>query len=297
MMVDYAKISKMIEYQKKGIWPLDKLPKEHKQSLKQKLSDILRIVISKGPVKSTHFHNVVNLPTECFRYGTRAWEYPWVLAVLKENVKPNLKVLDCGCGTNGFPLVLNRFGYKAIGLDYFVSDEPKNVGYGLTETYIKKNGDKIKFVNGGMEAIPLDDNTIDAITCISVMEHVVIAHKENPDFHLTCLKEMYRVLKPGGLLICTYDTILDRNVVFANKYGWGKEGWYYKDDIDYLFGLGMRQLNENAIPKREEIISDGDAFFIPPDFYFAYGYGSGFSDFGKYHRLTSLGFVLVKHRN
>ena len=293
-MVDYAKISKMIEYQQNGIWPHDKLPREHTLSIKQKLSDILRILLNRGPVKSTHYNNVVNLPTECFRYGTRAWEYPWVLEVLNQNIKANSKVMDCGCGTNGFPLVLHQNGYKAMGLDYFVGDDSQKVGYGLTDSYIKKNSSKIEFVNGGMEAIPLSDNMVDAITCISVMEHVVIEHKEKPDFHLQCLKEMNRVLKPGGLLICTYDTILNKDVVYADKFGWGKNGWYYKEDIEYLFSLGMKPLVETIIHEREDILKDENAFFIPPDFYFAYGYGSGFEDYGKYHRLTSVGFALKK---
>jgi len=293
-VIEYAKISKMIEYQQRGIWPLDKFPSEHRLSLKQKIIDLLRIILNKGPLKSTHYKNVVNLPTECFRMGTRAWEYPWVLEILRQNIKSNSKVLDCGCGINGFPLILNKQGYKAMGLDYFVNNDSKNVGYGLPSKYVKKYSDKIEFINGGMESIPLGNNTIDAVTCISVMEHVVIEHKENPDFHLQCLREMYRVLKKNGILICTYDTILNKNVLFANKFGWGNEGWYYKEDIEYLIKLGMEPIVNSNIPTREEILKDEDAFFVPPDFYFAYGYGEGFEDYGKYHRLTSVGFALRK---
>lgn len=43
---------------------------------------------------------------------------------------------------------------------------------------------------GDIHAIPLDDNSVDAIICMSVLEHV-----EEPQL---AVREMYRVLKPGG---------------------------------------------------------------------------------------------------
>lgn len=45
---------------------------------------------------------------------------------------------------------------------------------------------------------------------------------------------------------------------------------------------------------REEFMADEDAFFVPPDLYFQYKYGTGFELFGSYHRLTSVGFALIK---
>lgn len=43
---------------------------------------------------------------------------------------------------------------------------------------------------GDIHALPFADNSVDAIVCISVLEHV-----EDP---IKAFKEMYRVLKPGG---------------------------------------------------------------------------------------------------
>ena len=45
---------------------------------------------------------------------------------------------------------------------------------------------------------------------------------------------------------------------------------------------------------RAEIDCDEDAFFIQPDMYLNLGYGTGFELFGDYHRMTSIGYVLVK---
>lgn len=284
----------MIEYQRKGRWPLGRFSSTAKSSIRNTAEDIARIIFGKGPIKSPHMKQVVPVPTEVFRMGTRGWEYPWVTEILQSSLKPGATVLDCGCGVNGFPLQIKDMGFQAHGLDYFVGKNHERRGYGIPDSYIKQHSLHMKFLNGGMENIPAETATFDATTCISVMEHVVIEHKEDPSFHIRCLDEMARVLKPGGLMICTYDTILDAGVVYGGKYGWPEEGWYYKSDIEHLLTHGMDMHKDGTIASREDILKDEDAFFIPPDFYFAYGYGSGFEDFGKYHRLTSVGFVLKK---
>jgi SAM-dependent methyltransferase len=254
-MIDYARISKMLEYEQAKIWPLyigDK--------------------------------NV-------FRRGTRGWEYPWVLEQLVD-VPKGAKTLDCGCGVSDFSLELYRRNYRPTGLDFFVGDSPERPGYGLPNSYINNLKGKVEFINGGMNDIPADDNSFDVVTCISVMEHIVIEHKNDPTYHRRCLDEMKRVLKPGGILICTYDTILNAQVVYGGTPEWGEQGWYYQDDIDYL-GMEMKDPRAKRIT-REEILLDEDAFFIPPDLYLEHKYGSGFALFGPYHRLTSVGFALIK---
>jgi len=295
-MIEYARISQMIDYQKRGFWPLGKFSSTERTTFRSVLEDTTRIVLHKGPIKSTHMKHVVPVPTEVFRMGTRGWEYPWVAEIIKSSLSPGAKVLDCGCGVNGFPLQVRKSGFEAFGLDYFVGRSSERRGYGLPDSYIKKHSAHVKFLNGGMEKIPAENDSFDATTCISVMEHVVIGHKEDPSFHIQCLDEMARVLRPGGLMICTYDTILDAKAVYGGKHGWGKEGWFYKSDIEHLLGQGMEMLEDRSIFSREDILKDQDAFFIPPDFYFAFGYGSGFEDFGRYHRLTSVGFVLKKKK-
>jgi SAM-dependent methyltransferase len=254
-MIDYARISKMLEYQEAQSWPLyigDK--------------------------------NV-------FRRGTRGWEYPWVLEQLA-GLPKDAKILDCGCGTSGFVGELYQRNYKPTGLDFFVGDVQERPGYGLPTSYISKLQGKITFIDGGMVDIPADDNTFDAVTSISVMEHIIIDYKDNPSYHFKCLDEMKRVLKPGGLLICTYDTILNAKVVYGGTPEWGEQGWYYLDDIDYL-DMAMKLPNAKRVT-REDVMLAEDAFFVPPDLYFEHGYGSGFELFGSYHRLTSVGFALIK---
>ena len=95
----------------------------------------------------------------------------------------------------------------------------------------------------------------------------------------------------GGLLVCTYDTILNPDVVYRSPV-WGENGWWYSDDIDYT-GMALKDPCSRRY-SREDILLDQDTFFVPPDQYLAQGYGSGFDCFGPYHRMTSVGFALVK---
>lgn len=260
-MFDYARISEMLIFQKQNIWPI-------------------------GSAEA-----VASGPFAVFRMGTRGWEYPWVLTQM-ESLPRGAKILDCGCGTSGFPMELYRRGYQPTGLDFFVGKNQKNQGYGITDVYIESLSGKVKFINGDIVDIPAEDETFDAVTCISVMEHIVIEHQDNPHYHLRCLDEMKRVLKKGGLLICTYDTILNVKAVYGKRPQWGERGWDYCYDIEYL---QMKPKNpEKQCRLREEILIDEDTFFVPPDLYFEHQYGAGFDDFGPYHRLTSVGFALIK---
>ena len=47
------------------------------------------------------------------------------------------------------------------------------------------------------------DESFDVVSCISVLEHMP------PDAQMAGVREMARVLKPGGRLIITYDKVVD----------------------------------------------------------------------------------------
>lgn len=281
-MIVYAKISDMLRYSEEKIWPLDK----DYNNLKFVLRDIAKLLLKRGTIKRYPDNKLY-----VFSLGTRGWEYPWVLEQLKELPRGS-RILDAGCGESGFSEVLYTKGFIPTGLDFFQKSRPQKKGYGISDLYIKKVGDKVKLVNGSLNNIPFPDNTFDAITCISVMEHIVISNKNNPDYHKKCLDEMKRVLRAGGLLICTYDTFLNKKVVYGGTKEWGEDGWNYLSDTKYL---SMKLKSDNSsIITLEHILNDEDTFFIPPDRYFSSSYGSGFNEFGRYHRMTSVGFVLVK---
>jgi SAM-dependent methyltransferase len=95
-------------------------------------------------------------------------------------------VLDLGCGYGGRIVALERLAKRrAIGLEVKVD----LVAAALR--FARERGCRhAHFVTGVGEAMPLGDETIDAIVSYDVLEHV-----QDP---ARCLAECLRVLKPGG---------------------------------------------------------------------------------------------------
>ena len=134
---------------------------------------------------------------------SRQWEYPFVFERIKEyykkrsNKSNNLKILDAGSGITFFPYYIkSEFGKTEI----YCCDRDAS----LASTYKKVSNTmkkKINFEKQKIHNLRYPDNTFDAIYCISVLEHT----KNYEEI----MKEFKRVLKPGGILIVTFDIALE----------------------------------------------------------------------------------------
>ncbi len=103
----------------------------------------------------------------------------------EEDVKGKL-VLDVGCGSGRFTEIMARWGAEVVGLDYSNAVD-----------VAKKNTDELDYINcsyvqGDALKLPFKDNSFDAVFSIGVLQHTA-----DP---LRGLREMCRVLKPGGIL-------------------------------------------------------------------------------------------------
>ncbi len=290
-MFDYATIKAIKRHAVEGKWPL-KVPKalESHYALPIAAQRAMPRWSALKLLRRLPIAQSVHLPFyysgHMFQSGTRSWEYPWVLNQLRG--KPFGKVLDVGCGSSEFIFQYLELGHTVLGLDRVRSPEfPESE---LTAEFVSRWKGTVEFIDAFGNDIPLPDESIDYIVCLSVLEHIV--SRSGPARHRAVLSELRRVLKPGGLLIMTCDTFTNPKVAYGGLPGWNEQGWDYADDINYL---RLRPLDPNArIASRAEIDADEDTFFIPIDMYFAQGYGTGFEHFGDYHRMTSIGYVLVK---
>jgi 2-polyprenyl-3-methyl-5-hydroxy-6-metoxy-1,4-benzoquinol methylase len=98
-------------------------------------------------------------------------------------------MLDLGCGMGGFAVAVARKGIKVTALDY-------NPAYcAITAVRAARYKLALPVAAAAGEAIPLPDASYDIVTCWDVLEHV-----QKPR---DLLKELNRVLRPGGLLLIT----------------------------------------------------------------------------------------------
>lgn len=108
------------------------------------------------------------------------------------NKYSNPTLLDIGCGQKH--LLLNRIKNNI------------NKGYGIDENITSKSFQNITIINKNVEnGIPFLNNEIDVITILAVLEHL-----NNPVF---ILREIERVLKPGGMLLMTVPSIWSKPVL------------------------------------------------------------------------------------
>jgi ubiquinone/menaquinone biosynthesis C-methylase UbiE len=94
------------------------------------------------------------------------------------------RVLDLGCGPGDGAARLTKKRAIAIGLDY---------SQGMLDTAKKEAGLKGRLTRGDAGRLPFRDGAFDKLVCTNSFHHY-------PN-HVASLKEMRRVLKPGGLLV------------------------------------------------------------------------------------------------
>jgi len=135
----------------------------------------------------------------------------------KMNVPKGAKCLDVCCGTADWTLSLaDQVGPsgEVIGLDF--SENMLQIGKQKTVNY-----SNIKLIHGNAMELPFPENSFDFVTIGFGLRNV-------PDY-LTVLKEMRRVVKPGGMVVCL-ETSQPTLPVFKQGY------YFYFRYIMPLFG-------------------------------------------------------------
>ena len=131
-----------------------------------------------------------------FRVEQSHWWYTGRRKILTEFVEEicrqvtdrRPKILDVGCGTGANLLMLSQYG-DAEGVD--VSEDAL--------AFCRERGlDKVRL--GAGEELPYEDGTFDLVTALDVVEHM--------DDDLAGLREMRRVLRPGGRVLLFVPTFM-----------------------------------------------------------------------------------------
>lgn len=100
-------------------------------------------------------------------------------------------VLDVGCGGGIVSNELSRRGYQVTGIDISLP------ALEFAEVVCKREGLSSRFIEASAYSLPFADESFDAVVCSDILEHLTDVPR--------ALREVHRVLKPGGMLV--YDTI------------------------------------------------------------------------------------------
>ncbi|MBT2661020.1 demethylmenaquinone methyltransferase [Bacillus sp. ISL-45] len=110
----------------------------------------------------------------------------------KMDVQKGAKALDVCCGTADWTIALAEAAGKdgeVVGLDF--SKNMLKIG---EEKLQARNLDQATLIHGNAMELPFEDNSFDYVTIGFGLRNV-------PDYNQV-LREIYRVLKPGGMAVC-----------------------------------------------------------------------------------------------
>lgn len=199
----------------------------------------------------------------------RDWEYGNLLGLLV-GPAPAARALDVGSGRSTFPTYLLRNGFvqSMTTLDLEGAHERQ---WDVNVQDAEKAG--VTHVQGSMLDLPFEDASYDLVTCISAIEHLDGSPKhtpreERPTYEryvadtAQAMREMARVVAPGGLLYVTTDVYIPARQT-TDVWSTPTDGriWsaYHFEEIERTFLAAVRNAGLELIGEpdyREQLLVD-----------------------------------------
>ena len=124
-------------------------------------------------------------------YWNNVWQndkiqrnYAELFKIITDRIPVNAKVLDVGCGIGRLSRIIKKDCHaEVVGLDFssWACDQLSKEGF---ETIVSS-----------LPEIPVEDNTFDVALATEVLEHL-----DKPEL---TIGQMVRVVKPGGIIMCS----------------------------------------------------------------------------------------------
>ena len=170
--------------------------------------------------------------------------------ILRGNITAGMTVLDAGCGYGRNLVHLLREGCRVLALDA----DPKAVDHVRQLSAALATGLPAEnFQVGQIEAMPFADGIADVVLCNSVLHF-----SRDEDHFRAQVSELWRVLRPGGMLFCRLGSRIgmDFEPVRANIFRVGDGSEWFLVDEDMLLEL-IEELNAVLVdPLKTTIVQD-----------------------------------------
>ncbi len=170
--------------------------------------------------------------------------------ILRGNIIPRMRVLDAGCGHGRNLVYLLRQGYEVFAVDA----NPEAVAHVRAQACeLAPHLPPTNFSVGAIEQLDLPDAFADVVLCNSVLHFA-----RNEQHFLAMVAELWRVLRPGGMLFCRLGSRIgmDFEQVREHIYRVGNRSeWFLVDEAALLRLTG--QMNGLLIdPLKTTIVQD-----------------------------------------
>jgi len=175
-----------------------------------------------------------------WKHGSRKEIIPF----FRSYVPRNREIVDVGCGSGYGTYQLYQSGYKVTGID--LSEK-------MVQLAKKRSENKIPFIQGDVNSLPLEDGSVDGILAINVLEWT-----KTPS---VALVELKRVLATDGYLCIgvlgptagpranSYPRVYGEDIILNTMMPWEfmqlatENGFTLTDH----FGVFKKEINQNEI--------------------------------------------------
>ena len=170
--------------------------------------------------------------------------------ILRGNILPGMRVLDAGCGYGRNLVHLLRTGCEVFAID---QDEEAVEHVSRLSASLQTGLPAENFQVGSIERMPFPEGIADVVLCNSVL------HFARDESHFRAmLKELWRVLKPGGMIFCRLGSRIGmdfqriRGNIFLIPDG---SKWFLVDE-EMLLGLTEEMNAVQVDPLKTTIVQD-----------------------------------------
>jgi SAM-dependent methyltransferase len=170
--------------------------------------------------------------------------------ILRGNIAPGMRVLDAGCGYGRNLVYLLREGCEIFALD---ADADGVAHVRALSASLETGLPAENFQVGAIERMPFPNGFADVVICNSVL------HFARDERHFRAmLAELWRVVKPGGMLFCRLGSRIgmDFERVRGDLYLLGDGSEWFLVDEEMLLGLTEKMNAVLSDPLKTTIVQD-----------------------------------------